>query len=45
VVYIRRSGRVEERALPGHPLHDFGTDEHRRALAALFAEVGIAAAE
>jgi thioredoxin reductase len=44
VVYIRRSGRVEERALPGHPLHDFGTDEHRRALAALLAEVGIATA-
>ena len=45
VVYVRRAGRIEERALPGHPLHDFGTDEHRRALAALLNEVGISAAE
>jgi thioredoxin reductase len=44
VIYVRRSGRIEERALPGHPLHDFGTGEHRRALAALLAEVGVAAA-
>ncbi|HEY5487310.1 MAG TPA: hypothetical protein VIK06_06665 [Candidatus Limnocylindrales bacterium] len=45
VVYVRRLGRIEECALPGHPLHDFGTDEHRRALAALLDEVGISAAE
>ena len=43
VVYVRRSGRIEEHALPGHPLHDFGTDEHRRALATLLAQVGVAA--
>jgi len=45
VLYLRRDGRVEERALPGHPLHDFGTPEHRRALSSLLAEVGIGAAE
>ena len=45
VVYVRRSGRVEERALPGHPLNDFGTEEHRRALAGLLDEVGVAAAQ
>ena len=45
VVYLRRSGRVEERALPGHPLNDFGTEEHRRALAGLLDEIGVAAAQ
>ena len=44
VIYVRRSGRTEERTLPGHPLNDFGTDEHRRALAALLADVGVDAA-
>ena len=45
VLYLRRDGRVGERALPGHPLHDFRTPEHRRALASLLTEAGIAAAE
>jgi hypothetical protein len=34
VVYVRRGGRLTETQLPGHPLHEFGTDEHRRQLAA-----------
>ena len=34
VLYIRRGGQLEEHALPPHPLHEFGTDEHRRRLAA-----------
>jgi thioredoxin reductase len=41
VMYRRRGGRVEERILPGHPLNDFGTAEHRRALASLLAEAGV----
>jgi thioredoxin reductase len=32
VVYVRRGGRLVERALPPHPLHAFDTDEHRRQL-------------
>jgi hypothetical protein len=44
VLYVCRGDRVEEHPLPGHPLHDFATAEHRRALASLLAEVGIAAA-
>jgi thioredoxin reductase len=43
VLYSRREGHVEEHVLPGHPLNDFGTAEHRRALASLLAEAGIAA--
>jgi thioredoxin reductase len=35
VVYVRRSGRLTEHALPTHPLHQFVTDEHRRMLDAL----------
>jgi hypothetical protein len=34
VVYVRRGGRLVEHSLPPHPLHTFGTDEHRRQLAA-----------
>ena len=34
VVYVRRDGRLAEHALPPHPLHRFGTEEHRRELAA-----------
>jgi thioredoxin reductase len=32
VVYCRRDGRLEEHALPGHPLLDFATREHAEAL-------------
>jgi hypothetical protein len=39
VVYIRRDGRVEERALPAHPLLDFATSEHRDALASVLGGV------
>jgi thioredoxin reductase len=41
VMYLRRGGRVEERILPGQPLNDFGTPEHRRAVASLLAEAGV----
>lgn len=37
VVYVRRGGRLVETALPPHPLHSFGTDEHRRRLTACLA--------
>ena len=37
VVYVRRSGQLEEHSLPPHPLHAFGTEEHRRQLAACLA--------
>jgi thioredoxin reductase len=43
VLYVRRAGKVEERGLPAHPLHDFSTPEHRRALAAVLSEIGIQA--
>jgi hypothetical protein len=33
VVYVRREGRLTESSLPPHPLHTFGTDEHRQQLA------------
>jgi thioredoxin reductase len=39
VVYVRRSGRLEEQALPPHPIHQFDTDEHRRQLAACLAPI------
>jgi hypothetical protein len=32
VVYLRRAGRLEEHALPGHPLLDFTTRAHVDAL-------------
>ncbi|MGN6799980.1 MAG: NAD(P)-binding domain-containing protein, partial [Gaiellaceae bacterium] len=35
VVYVRRSGRLTEHALPTDPLHRFDTDEHRKQLEAL----------
>jgi hypothetical protein len=34
VVYLRRGGHLVEHQLPPHPLHRFGTDEHRQQLAA-----------
>jgi hypothetical protein len=37
VVYLRRGGRLAEHSLPPHPLHTFGTEEHRRQLAACLA--------
>jgi thioredoxin reductase len=37
VVYVRQGGRLVEHSLPPHPLHAFGTDEHRRQLAACLA--------
>jgi thioredoxin reductase len=37
VVYLRRGGRLAEHSLPPHPLHTFGTDEHRQQLAACLA--------
>jgi thioredoxin reductase len=37
VVYVRRGGRLVESSLPPHPLHTFGTDEHRQQLAACLA--------
>jgi hypothetical protein len=36
-VYVRRGGRLVENSLPLHPLHTFGTDEHRQQLAACLA--------
>jgi thioredoxin reductase len=35
VVYVRRSGKVEEQALEPHPLHDYTGTEYRRHLGAL----------
>jgi thioredoxin reductase len=37
VAYVRKAGRVEEHVLPGHPLLDFATAEHRAALATVLA--------
>jgi thioredoxin reductase len=34
VLYVREERRVAEHVLPPHPLHAFGTDEHRRRLEA-----------
>ena len=34
VVYVRRAGRLVERAMPPHPLHGFNTGEHREILEA-----------
>jgi thioredoxin reductase len=44
VLYLRRDGKVGEHVLPDHPLNDFSTPEHRRAVAFLVAEAGIGAA-
>jgi hypothetical protein len=35
--YVRRGGRLVEHSLPRDPLHWFGTDLHRRLLAACLA--------
>jgi thioredoxin reductase len=37
VVYVRLNGRLVERSLSPHPLHTFGTHEHRQQLAACVA--------
>jgi hypothetical protein len=37
VVYLRLGGHLVEHQLPPHPLHRFGTDEHRQQLAACLA--------
>jgi hypothetical protein len=37
VVYLRQGGRLVEHPLPRHPLHTFGTDEHRQQIAACLA--------
>jgi hypothetical protein len=37
VVYLRRGSHLVEHQLPPHPLHRFGTDEHRQQLAACLA--------
>jgi thioredoxin reductase len=34
-VYVRLQNRVSEHPLPPHPLHDYETEEHRRALSEL----------
>jgi thioredoxin reductase len=39
VVYIRQAGRLEEHALPAHPLLDFATAEHVAALEAVLAQL------
>ena len=45
VFYVRHAGKTEERVLPGHPLHDFSSAEHRRAVASLLGELGLTPAE
>jgi len=46
VVYVRRKGRLEERALPGHPMLQFGSADHARELALVLGgawpELGVA---
>lgn len=39
VMYTQHAGRTEEHALPGHPLLDFATADHRAAAAAAMASV------
>jgi hypothetical protein len=39
VLYVRRDGRLAEHSLPPHPLHTFGTAQHRHELAACLAPV------
>jgi hypothetical protein len=39
VVYIRQAGRLEEHALPAHPLLDFATPDHVAALGAALAQL------
>ena len=40
IVYVRRRGEISEVPMPPHPLHDFETADHGRALAAVVAGVG-----
>ena len=40
-VYLRRDGRVEEHLMPGHPLLDFRTSEHRAQLASILDRLGV----
>jgi hypothetical protein len=37
VVYLRQGGRLMEHPLSRHPLHAFGTDEHRQQVTACVA--------
>jgi hypothetical protein len=39
VVYIHRDGRTTEHALPGHPLLDFATADHRAVLASALGSI------
>ncbi len=39
VIYVQRQGRTEEHPLPGHPLLDFATAEHRAAAASAIASL------
>jgi thioredoxin reductase len=41
VAYLRERGRVTEKPLPGHPVLDFSTPEHRAALSAALAPLGL----
>ncbi len=41
VAYVRIRGAVTERILPGHPILDFSTPEHRAALAAALEPLGL----
>jgi thioredoxin reductase len=43
-VYVRHDGRLTEHLLDGHPLHDFRTEAHQRALASALKPVLGAAA-
>ena len=40
-LYARRSGAIEERLLPSHPLLDFRTAEHRAELSSILEGIGI----
>jgi hypothetical protein len=41
-IYLRQAGQTSEHVLPPHPVLDFGTLEHRRAMADVLAHLGIA---
>jgi hypothetical protein len=40
-VYVRRGARTSEHALPPHPVLDFSTMEHRRAMADAIGVLGV----
>jgi thioredoxin reductase len=40
-IYLRQAGRVTEHLLPPHPVLDFGTLEHRRAMADVLSQLGV----